>query len=320
LLAFDGAGRVQRIDASAELAAREAGVRVALGQVAPQEAIDRIVAALAEAAIGFIRGASPGALAQALRLTEPLSDEVAPRAVLFSGGVAEYLEGRESRDFGDIAQALARRIRDALDSGRIGLERLPAREGIRATVIGASQFTVQVSGKTIHVSGNASLPLHNVPVVAPVLDLDADVDASRVAQATLTALQHATIEDDAPVALAIHWRGEPLYARIRALAEGIALALAPRGAAPSPAIVVLDGDVARTLGHILEHELRIGRPVVAIDGVQLRDFDFIDVGEVIRPADVVPVVIKSLLFPASAAARPPAPLRYQPVNPRRKIA
>ena len=59
---------------------------------------------------------------------------------------------------------------------------------------------------------------------------------------------------------------------------------------------MIDGDVGRTLGHILEHELRLGRPVVSIDGIELREFDFVDIGEVIRPADVVPVVIKSLLF------------------------
>jgi ethanolamine utilization protein EutA len=36
-------------------------------------------------------------------------------------------------------------------------------DGIRATVIGASQFTVQVSGSTIGIG--ARLPLRNVPVV-----------------------------------------------------------------------------------------------------------------------------------------------------------
>jgi ethanolamine utilization protein EutA len=81
---------------------------------------------------------------------------------------------------------------------------------------------------------------------------------------------------------------------------------------------MVDGDVGRTLGHILEGELHLGRPVVSIDGIQLREFDFVDVGEVIRPADVVPVVIKSLLFsgaPAHASRQdPPA---YKPVRERK---
>jgi ethanolamine utilization protein EutA (predicted chaperonin) len=81
---------------------------------------------------------------------------------------------------------------------------------------------------------------------------------------------------------------------------------------------MVDGDVGRTLGHILEHEIALGRPVVSIDGIQLREFDFVDVGEVMRPADVVPVVIKSLLFPGTAAAGAPV-LRYEPVQPERRV-
>ena len=318
LLAFDAQGRVQRIDAAARAEARFANARLALGEVAAPEDVARVVDALASVAIGFIRGDAPGELARELLLTELPVSEVVPRHVLFSGGVSEYVHGREARDFGDIARALADRVRAACDDGRIGLGRLPAREGIRATVIGASQFTVQVSGKTIHLPETNVLPLHNVPVVAPDLVLGDVVDAGDVARVISSAMHHAAREDDAPVALAIRWQGDPFHARLRALAEGIALAVAPRTANAAPLVLVTDGDIARTLGHILVHEVRLARPVVAIDGVQLRDFDYVDVGEVIRPADVVPVVIKSLLFPAPPAA--PPPLQYQPVNPRRKTA
>jgi len=85
-------------------------------------------------------------------------------------------------------------------------DRLPApleiaSDGIRATVIGASQFTVQVSGSTIGLG--AQLPLRNVPVVP----LGAEI--------------HGT----GPLALAVKWTGEPEHARIRALAERIAAAM-----------------------------------------------------------------------------------------------
>ena len=36
--------------------------------------------------------------------------------------------------------------------------------------------------------------------------------------------------------------------------------------------------------------------LVSIDGVNLQELDFVDVGEIIDPPGVVPVVIKSLLF------------------------
>lgn len=84
---------------------------------------------------------------------------------------------------------------------------------------------------------------------------------------------------------------------------------------------MIDGDVGRTLGHILEHELSIERHVVSIDGIQLEEFDFVDIGEVIRPADVVPVVIKSLLFSgATAPAAKPGKTRYRPIPKTRRAA
>jgi ethanolamine utilization protein EutA len=60
---------------------------------------------------------------------------------------------------------------------------------------------------------------------------------------------------------------------------------------------MIDRDVGRLLGHILEHEIGLRAGVISIDGVQLREFDYVDIGELIRPSEVVPVVIKSLLFP-----------------------
>jgi ethanolamine utilization protein EutA len=54
--------------------------------------------------------------------------------------------------------------------------------------------------------------------------------------------------------------------------------------------------VGKTFGRILHQELKLARPIVSIDGVQLRELDFVDVGELLDPPGVVPVVIKSLLF------------------------
>jgi ethanolamine utilization protein EutA len=250
---------------------------------------------LAEVAISYIRGEAPHGLARELLLTPPLVRTVEPSLVTFSGGVSEYIYGREERDFGDIARPLAAKILAAFRDGRIPTPLATPREGIRATVIGASQFTVQVSGKTIHVSAGVTLPLRNVPVIS----LD-NVAAS-------------TVDRAQPFAIAIHWHGDPEYPRLRALAETIARFLAPCPLPLVPLVLVIDGDIGRTLGHILEDELGVGRPVVSLDGLQLREFDYVDIGEVIRPADVVPVVIKSLIF-AGAAHVPRSELHYRPLQ------
>jgi ethanolamine utilization protein EutA len=328
LVAFDADGAVTRIDESAGLAAARAGVPLRLRERPVPADLASVVDVLAEAAIAFIGGAKPTALGEGLLLTEPLALTVKPDAITFSGGVSEYIHGRETRQFGDIALLLAERIMQACGDGRIGTPLAGACEGIRATVIGASQFTVQVSGKTIHVSEGAALPLRNVAVAAPALALGEDVDVAQEARAVELALARVSADGEHAIALAIRWRGEPHYRRLRALGEAIALALTPAvpdratpdsGSASSPPLVLMiDGDVGRTLGHILEHELAIGRPLVSIDGIALKEFDYVDIGETIRPADVVPVIIKSLLFSAAPArASGGAALAYNSLTERK---
>ena len=47
---------------------------------------------------------------------------------------------------------------------------------------------------------------------------------------------------------------------------------------------MLDGDMAQTLGAILREELEIASEILVIDGVTLRDFDYIDLGRVRVPS------------------------------------
>jgi ethanolamine utilization protein EutA len=289
-----------RLDQAAQQAAASLGLTLRLGDKIAAADIDRIADALSEIVIGFIRGEQPPAdsLAQTLLLTDALVMEGAPDLITFSGGVSEYLFSRESKDYGDIAKPLAERIGRAFAAGRIEAALTDPGNGIRATVIGASQFTVQVSGKTIHLSRNVPLPLHNVPVIFPRIAVDRPFSADDVVREIRAALKRSDLDATHTVALAIRWRGDPYYAILRTLANGIAIALDHAGADAdsSPLILVIDGDVGKVMGNILEYELKVFRPVVSVDGVQLDELDFVDIGALIEPAYVVPVVIKSLLF------------------------
>lgn len=294
LMVRDGDGRCIRIDQAARQAAEALGVQLRLGGKPAPGDIERIVDALAEVVLGRIQGQAPAGLARALLLTEELNMTPPPHWVTFSGGVAEYIFQRETATFGDIARPLAERIVRAFDDGRIAAALTDPGQGIRATVIGASQFSVQVSGKTIHISPGTALPLHNVPVVFPALAANADFSAAAVAAEVRAALTRFDLDPAQAVAIAIRWHGDPHYSRLRGLAEGLALALDAADALPL--ILMADGDVGKLIGHILEDELKIVRPVVSIDGVQLQELDYVDIGNVVEPAQVVPVVIKSLLF------------------------
>ena len=66
--------------------------------------------------------------------------------------------------------------------------------------------------------------------------------------------------------------------------------------AAKPVFLVLDGDIAHSLGALLKEEWSIASEVLVIDGVSLWDFDYVDLGRVRMPSYTVPVTIKSLVF------------------------
>ena len=297
LIARDGAGALARIESPAQQAAEWAGLRLALGEALPAADEAALVRALADTLVRFIRREPLDDLGRALLLTEPLPPEPRPEAITFSGGVAEYVYGRENGDYADLGPALAGALRAALEDGRIPLPLLETTQGIRATVIGASQFSAQVSGSTIAISDTSQLPLRNLPVLFPRLDLAADFAPAQVAAAIRTAAERFDrVDGEDPLALAFRWQGDPLYPRVRALAEGICQGMPRSVARGLPLVLLLDGDLGKTLGDVLKEELGVRGDVVSIDGIQLQEFDYVDVGELILPANVVPVIIKSLLF------------------------
>ncbi len=295
LIAADEAGEFTRVEDSARLVADALGIGTNAAALAIPDTRRAIAHRLARIAADYIVGATPDALGQSLLLTTPLSRTVIPQAITFSGGVAEYVFGYESRNYGDIARELAEELRAELRQ-RTTLTLIDPGQRIRATVIGASQFTVQVSGKTIHLPRPAVLPVRNVPVVAIGLDLGGAIDGAAITAAIRAGLARLDLAPDAPVAIALSWHGDPDYLRIAATAAAIMAAVAPEGRRSEPLLLMIDGDIGKTIGRILTEELGLDGDLVSIDGVELAELDFVDAGALISPPGVVPVVIKSLLF------------------------
>ena len=303
LLAQDASGAWTRIDASAHQVAQQLGID-ALPETFADPAVRTAMARrLATIVVDQIVGKRPDALGLALELTEPLARTVKPAFITFSGGVAEYIYGRESADYGDIAKLLAAEIVKQIKT-RVRVPVVEPLERIRATVIGASQFTVQVSGKTIYLPDAAVLPVHNVPVVHLGRKLAERIEIDEIVAAFT---RHADLRDVAPgarLALAFAWDGEPDHARLLAMARAIMRFAAPAGQRDQTLFLMIDGDVGASLGRILHDELHLAAGLVSIDGIALRELDFVDVGELLDPPGVVPVVIKSLIFPTSPVGAP----------------
>lgn len=298
LLVVDDHDRIIRLDPAGRRHADRAGYSWELGDVARPDEREKVAETMADALVEALTADPPAEDVARMYLTEPLADLRRIDGVMFSGGVAEYVYERESREFGDLGRPLGRALRRRVDSGTLPFPLLPPGECIRATALGASEYSVQLSGNTGCITDpDALLPRRNLQVVRPHYELGETVDAAAIATAVrrhLIALDAG--HTDADVALAMSWYGLPSYDRLLPFARGIQDGLADRIAQGRPVYLVLDGDVAMTLGRLLREELAVTSELLVIDGLNLRDFDYVDIGRIRFPSNTVPVTIKSLIF------------------------
>jgi ethanolamine utilization protein EutA len=213
--------------------------------------------------------------------------------VLFSGGVSEYIYGRENAGYGDFGPLLGEAVRKRAQSTMgPGMLVTPA-EGIRATVVGAGEYSLQASGSTSYLSPQAALPVRGLQVAHSAVSKTDSATAIRARLAAALRTYDATwIESRLVLALSI--AGQPDYPYIRRIAEAVVSLAGP--ASGAPLYVVLDQDIAKSLGSILAEELALACPLVVIDGIEVGDLDYLDIGRAIGASDVIPITVKSLIF------------------------
>ena len=300
LQVVDGDNNIVRLDPAGRHHAAAAGFDWSVGDRAGGAELDRVAETMADTLVAALTASPLPDAVSRLYLTDPIAEFGRIDGIMVSGGVGEYVYGREDRDFGDLGHRLGAALRARIEAGALPWPLLPAGECIRATALGASEYSIQLSGNTGYISNpRALLPCRNLPVLHPNFEFGEGqpVDAGALAAAIgahLTAFDLDGAETD--LALAFQWAGAPEYTRIRAFAEGLRDGLAERLARGLPLYVMLDGDVALTLGSILREELGVENEILAIDGVVLWDFDYIDLGRIRLPSHTVPVTIKSLVF------------------------
>ena len=305
LVAMDDSGKINRLEDTALKIAKMAGINLALGATMSDDDKEKFAKVLCDSLFAVLERGQLTPQVESLLLTPNLDFREPINAVMFSGGVSEYVYGYEKRNLGDLGIQFGRRVRERanqLAGGNIPLR--PAEVRIRATVIGASQYTVQVSGNTIYLSHPELLPLRNLQVITPEFEQTEAISADEIKSSVRKALERFDIFDaDRAVALAIRWELGPSYPLIRTLAEGLVGAMKEHVDHGQPLVLVFDADIAKLMGNIIERELIPGAGIISIDGIDLKDFDFVDIGQELPDAKAVPVVIKSLIFRHSEQGR-----------------
>ena len=299
LLAFDRDGALARIEEAGRKHAGWAGFTVELGQKVSEENLRKMVAGMIDKLLAILKPKSLTENIKDLLRLPPLTYQGEIDCVMFSGGVSEFIYNRSKSTFGDLGPLMADEIhRRMADLEMLVME--PAAR-IRATVIGASQYTVQVSGNTVFISPEDAVPVRNVAVVAPEFPLNEDdFIKEAVRDALLNALRRLDLlHGRQPVAVAFHWDGSATFFRLQAFCSGVAEGLKDIFAKGHPLVLVNDGDIGGIVGLHFQEELQLQNPIISIDGIALSDFDYIDIGALIQSSGAVPVVIKSLIFPTS---------------------
>jgi ethanolamine utilization protein EutA len=302
LIAWDKEGTIVRLEGAGRQFAKDVGLNLEKGQKASKEDLQKIVSLMADRLLEHVTFQKLEQASLDLLRTPPLEYADKIDSYTFSGGVSEFVYGREPGDFGDLGPLLAAEVRQRVE--KLGKPIIEPDAGIRATVIGASQYTVQVSGSTIYISPPDAVPVRNIAVISLDFDLGGEsIDPERVAQGIKAGLERFDLaEGNQPVALALRWGGSATFDRLDSFANGMIKGLKTLIDKGHPIILVYDDDIGGLVGIHLKEESHITNPVISIDRIELKDFDFVDIGSLIQSTGAVPVVIKSLVFPGGKHA------------------
>jgi ethanolamine utilization protein EutA len=214
--------------------------------------------------------------------------------IVFSGGVSEHVYDHDRTAYGDIGPVLGKNMRAYLQRLPKEILREPT-EGIRATVIGAGEYTIQASGNTSYVSNEQALPVHGLKVIQASVR-----DGLSVSDALRQSLKKFDLSRfTSGLALSLTVNGVPDYQSVKRIAEGVAEVLNEADDPQCPLYLTLDLDIAKSLGGMLKDEFKVARDIIAVDGIEVGDLDYIDIGECLGITEVIPVTVKSLMFPTA---------------------
>ena len=315
--------RITRISPKAAMLLESAGLPLHIGDDVREKACSSKLTWLCQELVRILeqavmlRPSEPG-LSQ-MMTNQMITCGRIPEEIILSGGVADCVHTEETNMFlyGDIGVLLGKAVRNsALLSSK---HYKKADETMNATVIGAGNYSMEVSGSTIAYQ-NCAFPYRNIPVIHIDIEEDRlDLLCDTIKQAIRRFRDESL--DSGPLALASRGIACPSFAQIEQMAEAIAAAAAftsaavtladaaaAKGAAPADAhaalnipadrilILILEADIGKALGQALKRILPAGSSFLCIDGISCGSGDYIDLGAPEASGKVIPVVVKTLIF------------------------
>lgn len=263
------------------------------------EHINQLSQSLCDSLFEILEGKSKDQLTETskkLLMTESLikiPDNNKEIDLMFSGGVSEYIYTDFNQRFQDNAIFLAQLIKTHLENQK-RFNLVQPEQRIRATVVGAGQYSLAVSGSTTFVSEKLIFPLRNIPVVfVPITSKT----INEMEKEVKNALNKMDFRDGDQFALAFDDPVKPVYSNLTAFTKNLEQSL-PKSTARSdfPLILIFNSDIGNSVGNVAKRETTIKSEILSIDEITLKDGDFIDIGAPIIGRSVIPVIVKTLVF------------------------
>lgn len=277
---------------------KKMGLPLLEGRRAERRDIEALCARLAEILAESI-GLIPATADMDLFTTaHPLRSPWKFGGITYSGGVADFIyaeyDPRNPYPYGDIGAVLGDQIRRCAPLAAV--QRMAPKETIRATVVGAGSNAMDISGSTIAFSDSSFLPIQNIPIVKMTVEDEAEsyrFFAARLAE-KITWFKD---ESGNYQILAIGFAGvhNPSFDLIKDVSAKIVEGMKDYLRGNNPVILIIDNDMAKSLGYSLMNALP-EKKIVVLDSIKVDTGDYIDVGLPAAGGRVIPVVVKTLVF------------------------
>jgi len=295
LIGFNRDRKVNRIDQPAREVMDSLGLHYKLGEMISESDVKKICDTFANSLVDALTLSSYSPVTQKLLMTNNISVPNGNVEFIFSGGVSEMIYSDEKVDFNDIGYYLGQAIKSKFSilPGPV----LEPENKIRATVIGAGCYTLQVSGSTCFLDDDSlDFPLRNVPVISVNIDRD-KLEESYIVKQVATALQKFdVVEGEEAIALSFDDPVRASYQKLKIFATGLEKALPNSVKKNLPIILIFKRDIGNSVGNVIRRETNIKDNLASIDEIEVSEGDWIDIGAPLINGQVIPVTVKSLVF------------------------
>jgi ethanolamine utilization protein EutA len=203
-----------------------------------------------------------------------LASNIKPK-LTFSGGVGELIYKISANEllptttfYGDFGIDLAQAISCSSILSANLKTHIPEHKG-RATVVGLTLHSTEISGNSTYLPNPNSLPLRNLPIVAKLVH-----DSSATQWQSVFSLA-----SNCPQGACIQISASNQLEQIHSLAMQIRHAMqANMHAASRPIILLIDCNIGKALGNYICDWGQLDYNLIVIDEVALRDAQFVNIG------------------------------------------